>query len=172
MYALIAKLFSHMVKYGYTPNTMKKGIIITLYKGGNKPKDDPNSYRAITLSSVLLKLYESVLLNRIANDGIFKNINLLQGGFQRDIGCIMTSFSFRECCNFTVKNGSFLNIAFLDVRRAFDTVWHKSLIIMLSRIGLNKYIIKIIIDLYQGMASCVRNQGHYPDWFEVLQGTR
>ena len=29
LYALIAKLFSYMDKYGYTPNTMKKGIIIT-----------------------------------------------------------------------------------------------------------------------------------------------
>ena len=44
---------------------MKKGAIITLYKGGNKRKDDPDSYRAITLSSVLLKLLERIVLNRI-----------------------------------------------------------------------------------------------------------
>ena len=40
-----------MIKLSYVPIEMKKGVIITLYKGGNKRKDDPDSYRAITLSS-------------------------------------------------------------------------------------------------------------------------
>ena len=54
-----------MIKFSYVPIEMKKGVIITLYKGGNKRKDDPDSYRAITLSSVLLKLLERIVFTRI-----------------------------------------------------------------------------------------------------------
>ena len=170
--SLIAKLFSCMIKFAHTPIKMKKGVIITLFKGGNKDKTDPNSYRAITLSSVLLKLFESILLNRLEGEGSYDNINAMQGGFQRGLGCMMTSFTFRECCSYTYENRSQLNIAFLDVRRAFDTVWHVSLFLMLSKFGLKSYILKSIIDLYENMSSCVRNQGHYSSWFDVLQGTR
>ena len=35
---------------------MKRGAIVTLFKGGNKRRDNPDNYRAIILSSVVLKL--------------------------------------------------------------------------------------------------------------------
>ena len=55
LHKVLAILFSAMINLVYVPAVMKKGAIITLYKGGNKSKDNPDSYRAITLSSVLLK---------------------------------------------------------------------------------------------------------------------
>ena len=56
---------------------MKVGVIITVFKGGNKRKDDPNSYRTITL----LKLYERVLHTRLVNS-VPQALNPLQRGFQ------------------------------------------------------------------------------------------
>lgn len=56
-------LFNRMWSECYVPLNLKQGAIITLYKGGNKRKDDPTSYRAIPLSSSQLKLYEGVLLS-------------------------------------------------------------------------------------------------------------
>ncbi len=58
--SVITKLFQYMYKYAYTPTELKRGIISTLFKGGNKPKSDPNSYRAISLCSTILKLYEKL----------------------------------------------------------------------------------------------------------------
>ena len=63
--SLLAKLFTAMLKYSYGPDEMKKGVIITLFKGGNKRKDDPDNYRAITFSSVVLKLFDRILLTRV-----------------------------------------------------------------------------------------------------------
>lgn len=45
---VLANLFSQMLRIGYVPELMKRGIIITLHKGGKKRKDDPNNYRANT----------------------------------------------------------------------------------------------------------------------------
>ena len=50
---LLLILVNAMINKSYVPEKMKVGVIITLFKGGKKRKDDPNSYRAITLTSTL-----------------------------------------------------------------------------------------------------------------------
>ena len=81
LHKVLAILFSAMINLAYVPAEMKKGAIITLYKGGNKSKDNPDSYRAITLSSVLLKLLERILLTRIQLfDTVSPPIHAMQGG--------------------------------------------------------------------------------------------
>ena len=92
---LLAKLFTAMLKFSYVQTRMKVGTIITLFKGGNKLRTDPNNYRAITLSSVFIRVYENILLKRIDIQGNIK-VDRLQGGFQKNLGCVMTSFSLKE----------------------------------------------------------------------------
>ena len=84
MYTLLSCLYTAMLQYLYRSDTTKLGIIITLHKGHRKRKDNPDNYRAITSSSVLLKLYGRILLNRIENMVI---VDDLQGGFQKQTGC-------------------------------------------------------------------------------------
>ena len=67
LYDQLANFFTDMYKYGYIPNSLKDGIIITLHKGGRKSKTDPNNYRAITFSSAILKLFEGILLEKSRN---------------------------------------------------------------------------------------------------------
>jgi len=43
---LLAKLFTAMFKVCHISIEMKMGNIFTVFKGGNKDKKDPNSYRA------------------------------------------------------------------------------------------------------------------------------
>ena len=62
LYCQISLLFTDMFTCRYIPDLLKQGVIITLHKGGRKSKKDPNNYRAITLSSAILKLFERVLL--------------------------------------------------------------------------------------------------------------
>jgi len=57
----LAGLYTQVIRSGYIPDKMKEGEIITLHKGGRKSKSDPNNYRAITLSSSILKVYEMIL---------------------------------------------------------------------------------------------------------------
>ena len=45
---VISKFFNAVVRLSYAPCEMKKGVIIMLFKGGNKHKDNPDNYRAIT----------------------------------------------------------------------------------------------------------------------------
>ena len=55
---VLSKLYTSMLRFSYTPKLMNRGIIITIHKGGKKPKKDPNNYRTITLSpTILMKMY-------------------------------------------------------------------------------------------------------------------
>lgn len=170
LYRLCAKFFSAMLKFSYCPTDMKKGDIIVLHKGGNKTYNDPNNYRAITLSSVLLKLYETIILARMKQ--VCSSVNDLQGGFREGMGCIMTSFLFRECSNYVTENGSKLYSCFLDVRQAFDRVWHEALMVKLFNSNIQVYLYKTIFNMYQNMQSRVISNGYASSWFPILQGVR
>ena len=120
LYEHLTNFFSDiMYKYGSVPNSSKEGIIITLHKGGRKSKTDPNDYRAITLTSAILKLFERILLEKVQTS-ITKPLNWLQGGFRPNISCNMTSAMLRECILYAKENRSKLNVCYLDVQKAFD----------------------------------------------------
>ena len=88
---VLKMLFDGMLTFSHTPTQLKNGIITTLFKGGNKKKTDPNSYRAISLCSCVLKLYEKVLMQLIDEDGKLE-FNSSQGGFHKNVNSLMTSY--------------------------------------------------------------------------------
>ena len=167
----IVALFNKMLAQSYVPATLKQGCIITLFKGGNKRRDDPSSYRAITLSSCLLKLYERILLGQI-KDQLTIPIHPLQGGFQSGMGCVMTSFLVRECVSFCKENKSKLFACFLDARQAFDRVWHNGLFFKLRQMGITGQLWQFVVNMHSDMFSCVLYKGRRSDWFPILQSTR
>ena len=75
-----------MRKHSYAPDDIKIGVTIIFFKGGNKRKDNPDNYRAIILSSVILNIFERILLTHIQLfqvDDLRSPIYPLQGGFQK-----------------------------------------------------------------------------------------
>jgi hypothetical protein len=78
---VLANIFTSILRMGYVPDCMKRGVIVTLHKGLNKRKYLPDNYRAITLTSVILKLFESVLLTR-SKLHVISTLIRQQGGFQ------------------------------------------------------------------------------------------
>ena len=172
LYEQLSSLFSNMYAHGHVPQSLKYGIIITLHKGGRKSKTDPNCYRAITLSSAILKLFERILLEKVQNT-ITKQLNWLQGGFRPNIGCNMSSVMLRECILYAKENHSKLYVCYLDVEKAFDRVWHCGLFFKLHEyFGIQSELLRIIIELHTNMRSCVIFKGYTSDWFDILQGTR
>ena len=83
--------------------------------------------------SLLCKIYEMVLLNRLesfAKDkGLFSD---MQFGFREGVGCTEASFTILEAINHMIERGSnVFTCFFLDVRKAFDTVWIDGLLFKL-----------------------------------------
>ena len=166
---------------------MKRGVIVTctLFKGGNRRKDNPDNYRAITLPSVLLKLLERILLIRIELfvlhnkllerilltrielfDDISPPIHSMQGGFKKQQGCLITSFNVKEAIQYAKEKNSKVYACFLDVKKAFDQVWHDGLFYKLYKCGVNRTVLKTIINLFTDMTSCVKPNHINPSGFQ------
>ena len=100
-----------------------------------------------------------VLLNRLENyvsqKGSFSD---MQFGFKEGEGCTEASFTILETINHMPERGSKVFSSFLDVRKAFDTVWIKGLLYKLfSEFGIRGKMWLLIKDLYSG----VRALSHY-----------
>ena len=76
-------LFNSIMESGCCPTSWNEGLICSIYKAGKK--NGPNSYRGITLSNCLGKLFNTILYNKVQNEPQ-KNIVLspAQNGFRKD----------------------------------------------------------------------------------------
>ncbi|VDH92073.1 Hypothetical predicted protein [Mytilus galloprovincialis] len=94
----LTSLFNLVVSKGRIPNGWKLGLLVPLFKGNNKPKTSPDSYRPITLLPCVLKVFEHVIKSRLLlyvfDGSVFPNPQ--QQGFQKYLGCLTASFNLHE----------------------------------------------------------------------------
>jgi hypothetical protein len=64
---LLTRLFRSMALHSFVPSDFGKGIIVPLIKDKYGDPSDLNNYRAITLTAVISKLFERVVLH-VCND--------------------------------------------------------------------------------------------------------
>ena len=144
-----------------------------LFKGKGAKANNKDSYRGITLFPTLCKIYEMVLLNRLekfaADRGYFSE---LQFGFREGVGCIEASFTILETINHMLERGSKVFSCFLDVRKAFDTVWIDGLLYkLLNDLGIKGRMWLAIKDVYTDVKAQVLYSGELSREFNVSQGT-
>ena len=69
-------------------SSKRKASITPLYKGGNKARSNPESYRPVSLTSVLCKILEHIIHSHIINH--LEHHNVLtdrQHGFRKNRSC-------------------------------------------------------------------------------------
>ena len=95
------------------------GTMIPLLKDGRKSKQDSNNYRAITLGSIISKLYDIVIMNEQSH--IFDTSHL-QFGFKQDSSTTQCTFVVKETISYYIENDSSVYTLMLDASKAFDRV--------------------------------------------------
>ena len=145
-------------------------VILPLFKGKGAKANNKDNYRGITLFFTLCKIFEMVLLKRLENFaeqmGLFSN---MQFGFKEGVGCTEASFTILESINHMLERGNKVFSCFLDVRKAFDTVWTDGL--LFSEFGIRGRMWLVIRGLYTGIKAQVLYSGSLSRKFDVLQGT-
>ena len=63
-------------------------------------------------------------------------------------------------------------VAFLDATKAFDRVNHTKLFANLLKLGVPKWIIKVLVQWYCNQSMCVRWGSAFSDFFLVNNGVR
>ena len=149
------------------------GIILPLFKGQGAKANNKDNYRGITLFPTLCKIYEMILLDRLEKFAIDSEyFSELQFGFREGVCCIEASFTILETINHMLERGSKVFSCFLDVRKAFDTVWIDGLLFKLfSDLGIKGRMWLATKDLFTNVKAKVLYAGSLSREVDISQGT-
>ena len=159
--------------WGRPPDTWRDEMIIPLFKGGKKQKTNPDNYRGIALLSVVGKLFTRIIATRLAQWA--EECNLLpeeQCGYRTHRGTL-DLITILQCTQDIFKDAqSELHVAFVDLRKAFDSVNREALYAVLSKLGVPPIMLQTIKGLHNGLQAKVFAEGAFSDPFEVSTGVR
>ena len=128
-------------------------IVIPLLKNAGLDKSNMDNYRAITISPVISKVFESYLLCTMQD---FLFTSELQYGFKANKGCRDDMSVLCNTVEYYTRDVSTVNVACLDMSKAFDRVNLYALSIKLMELSVPKSFISIILDWYGKMLVSVK----------------
>ena len=116
------------------PSAWKSAKIVPLFKGG--AREDVSNYRPVSLLPIPGKLLEKVVHKRIST--FFYQNNILsehQGGFRKGFSTTATVVDLTDDLFVNLNQGLTTIAAFIDLKKAFDTVNPAILIQKLDKYG-------------------------------------
>ena len=154
----------------YMPVHFRKGVIVPIPKS-DKDRYSKENYRGITLLPVLYKIYEHILSDRLKVDVEQRGlIHCFQGAAQQGCSSIHSSMLLQETISYNRAKGKTVYVAFLDTRKAFDSVWIDGLLYKLYQKEIDSKFCRIIKGCYHDFSCRVFTGGMYSKWFPVKQG--
>ena len=169
----LTKLFNRLFQTGYFPTDWSCSVIIPLFKKGNV--SNPENYRGISLLSVISKLFTAILNKRLYNWAEQEQkINEEQAGFRKEYSTIDHVFSLismiKACLGGRGKGK--LYVAFIDYKRAFDSVDRNSLWKVLQKIKTSTKMIRVLQGMYSSVQACVRWGQSVSTFFDCPAGLK
>ena len=148
----MAKLMNIFLFTGKVPSSLKVARTILIPKS-EKPSD-AGDYRPISISSHIYRVYTSALGKRLSKDA---GLNQRQRGFIAEDGCRDNLILLETIIAASKESCSGLNMAFVDMKKAFDSVSHSAIAESLDWFGVPKHLADAIKDLY---VDCTTSVGH------------
>ena len=167
---ILVDLFEKCRLQRQVPKVFKKGILTSIPKKGKDPHVLDN-HRGITVTSIIGKVFEHIMLNRLKSE-LYKSQSSLQFGFTEGLSTLLAALIISEATIEAVEDKDSLLVCTLDARKAFDTVNHSSLLRKLYLNSAGKETVLLDFSLYQDMTTKIKWHGKFGSEFKVLQGTR
>jgi len=141
----LAKLINQVLSSGKFPTSWKAAHVIPIPKP-DKPANEVKNLRPISLLNCLSKVLERILHERILefcneNDILPNN----QFGFRKGHSTVHALLRMYEEAIMGFNDRKITIAAFLDIKKAFETMWIEGLIYKLIKMKFPNYLIKIIL---------------------------
>ena len=165
----LAELFNHSLEDGKVPEEWKLGQVVPIYKKG--PRNDPSNYRPVSLTSVTPKVLESLV-----RDALFQHLSETgqltecQHGFRPGRSCATQLLCALEDWTLQMEGGQPVDVAYLDFRRAFDSVPHLRLLRKLHDMGVRGTLLEWLRSFLTERKQRVVVNGSVSDWTVVGSG--
>ena len=165
----LAIIFNNSIKSQKAAQFWKIANIAAVFKKG--AKDDPQNYRPISLTSVVCKVFESIIRDHIMKYLIDNQLlSLKQYGFMMGRSTTLQLLKVLDFWTQAFDDGDQIDCIYLDFKKAFDTVPHKRLIAKLEHKGIQGNILGWIKNYLQNRTQQVVINGVCSDEVNVLSG--
>jgi len=149
--APLAQLFNTCIDQQLWPKQWKKARVVAVHKKNSRTC--VNNYRPISLLSVVGKIYEKIICERLA-DHLDKHhlLSHKQFGFrkERSTGDLLLKMSSSWNKSLDRREDSY--VVALDIAGAFDRVWHAGLISKIKSLGIDGNLLKLISNYLEDRA--------------------
>ena len=155
------------------PKEWSRDIINTILKNPKADACDHNSYRGITITSSVYKLYCQILNHRLTAWSEVNNVLCdEQHGFRPGRCTIDQDDNLANVLENRLKKKLGTFAAFIDFSKSYDRInrellWHK-----LSKMGISGRFLASWQSLYKNMKCTVHVNGQQTDWFDVYCGLK
>jgi hypothetical protein len=162
-------LFNFVLDREVWPERWGTGVIFPLHKADSRL--DPSNFRPITLLSIVGKLFGIIVNSRVMHySEAVGAISDEQGGFRKHRGCPDQILIFREILASRKERKLPTFTTFVDVRKAYDTVWREKAYVAMHDAGINGKLWRQLQKMHSGLTRRVMHPLGFTDPFDVLRG--
>ena len=167
---ILTSLINAIIEKREIPSQLKTGILTPVLKKG-KNKTQPTSYRGITVTPLIGKIIESIIKEEI-EPVLNPTQHQMQRGFTEDTSPLMAALLITEAINEAKDRGEGLYLSTLDAEKAFDVVWHASLLRKLFLDGIQGDSWLLIKSLHEQAHTKIKWGTDLSNEIEIKQGIR
>ena len=149
------------------PEMWSLSNIIPVPKSGVLLK--PDNYRGISLTCIIAKIYNRMILNRIrgAND---PHLRENQNDFREARATVSQILALRRIIEEVEKNNRTAVLCFIDFKKAFDSIHRGKMMTILKAYGVPPNLLRAIGTMYEGTRARVVTPDGDSEEFDILAG--
>lgn len=168
---LLFRFFWHLES---SPRIWSRALIHLIPKGHDVDMLLPSSYRPISLTSAVSRVFEKVMLTRL--DCYADESELFpdeQVGFRKGRSPLEQAYILREILDARkqMKQATTF-LSFIDLESAFPSSWREGMWRRLHEANVSGKMFRLIQSLYVDCSSALLTDSGLSDWFPVEAGTR
>ena len=168
LFTHIALFFNLCITHRYFPDAFMNSVIVPLIKNKNGNTADMNNYRAIALSNILTKIFESVIIDAVE---MLDNADLSQFGFKHGHSTTLSTNVSKNVVKRYRNRNSYVLVCFIDFTKAFDRVNYWKLFNYLLDC-VNTGIVRLLAYWNSHQQVSIRWFNKLSDSFQTNNGTR
>ena len=169
----LTKILNRIFVTEEIPLCLKKGLIVPVYKRKGKDPSLASSYRGITISPIISKLLEIIILKRI--EPLLEGLNMpdcLQTAYRKGLSCSDAVFTTQEALLTYLREGGHSYLCLFDLENAFDSIEHCVLLEKLLQMGIGGKTWRVIRNCYVSATSVVRVGSVFSDIVPISRGVK
>ena len=164
----LAMLFNLSYRTGQIPQEWKNANVVPIHK--KKDKSNVENYRPISLTSLIMKIFEKCVRTKIF-DICSDKITPRQHGFLPRKSCSTQMLEFTSDLAVNLNNKMQTDVIYFDFAKAFDSVNHDIILMKLkNQFGINGKLLYFILNYLKDRKQRVAIDGEFSEWQPVRSG--